>query len=128
MIAQICPALRLAGIDVEKSTGRYVYRVATHADRLTCGQMEPLALILLAVLVFVAVVHTISNRRSPSSGRRRAGRRVSSRSRPDPLVLACLGDRSKADRLALYEKKRTPLITDAEARARALERLSSDRS
>jgi hypothetical protein len=61
------------------------------------------------------------NVRSGAVDRNQASRQA------DPLLAACLGDRAKADRLALYEKKKAPFITDAEARRRALERLTADR-
>lgn len=47
--------------------------------------------------------------------------------RGDPLINALLGDADKAKRLADYEKQRNPKLTDAQARARALERLGDDR-
>ncbi len=93
--------------------------------------MDPIYIILLCVVAFVAVLHVFSSRRttklrtitvrSEAVGRNQASRPT------DPLVAACLGDRAKADRLALYEKKKAPFITDAEARRRALERLTADR-
>jgi len=87
--------------------------------------MEPIVIILLCVLAFVAAIHLLSSRHAsrPRTIKARAG----ATRQADPLVAACLGDRAKADRLVLYEKK-NPLITDAEARKRALERLTSDRS
>lgn len=58
----------------------------------------------------------------------RERRSLSSVYRPDPLLLACLGDRAKADRLQEYERRRDPSISDEEARIRAWERLSADRA
>ena len=94
--------------------------------------MEPIYIILLCVVAFVAVLHVLSSRRTPKlrTINVRSGavdRNQASRQQADPLLAACLGDRSKADRLALYEKKKAPFITDAEARRRALERLTADR-
>lgn len=92
--------------------------------------MEPIYIILLCVVAFVAVLHVLSNRRAPrirtnevriEAVQGQAARQV------DPLVAACFGDRAKADRLTLYEKKKDPFIADAEARKRALERLTADR-
>lgn len=90
--------------------------------------MEPIVLILLSVLVFVAVIHLISNLRTARPGSRNSRRGRTFARAHDPLITACLGDREKADRLAFYEKQRDPFITDPEARTRALERLTSDRS
>ena len=93
--------------------------------------MEPIYIILLCVVAFVAVLHVFSSRRSPKlrtiKVRSGAVDQNQTSRQADPLVAACLGDRSKADRLALYEKKKAPFITDAEARRRALERLTADR-
>ena len=93
--------------------------------------MEPIYIILLCVVAFVAVLHVLSSRRAPklrtSKVRSEAVKQKQASRQTDPLVAACLCDRAKADRLALYEKKKTPFITDAEARKRALERLTADR-
>lgn len=93
--------------------------------------MEPIYIILLCVAAFVAVLHVLSSRRAPKlrtiKVRSDALKRAQASRQTDLLIAACLGDRSKADRLALYEKKKAPFITDAEARERAMERLTSDR-
>jgi len=85
--------------------------------------MEPIYIILLCVVAFVAVLHVLSSRRTPKlrtiNARSGAVDRNQASRQADPLIAACLGDRSKADRLALYEKKKAPFITDAEARRRA---------
>lgn len=92
--------------------------------------MEPIYIILLGVVAFVAVLHVLSSRRTTKlrtiNVRSAAVDRNQASRQTDPLVAACRGDRAKADRLALYEKK-APFITDAEARRRALERLTADR-
>ena len=76
--------------------------------------MEPIYIILLCVVAFVAVLHVLSSRRTPKlrtiNVRSGAVDRNQSSRQADPLVAACLGDRSKADRLALYEKKKAPFI------------------
>lgn len=93
--------------------------------------MEPIYIILLCVAAFVAILHVLSSRRTPKlrtiKVRSDAVTREQASRQTDPLIAACLGDRAKADRLALYEKKKAPFITDGEARKRALERLTSDR-
>jgi len=87
--------------------------------------MEPITLILISVVAllcgfhFLSKAHSRKSRGRPGQGKRR---------QPDPLISACLGDRAKAVRLASYERRRDPRITDAEARVRALDHLISDRS
>ena len=77
---------------------------------------------IFIILALVALGVFIVSRFAPSSTAKR------SRSKSDPLVTAVLGDRAKADRLMYYELKRTPGITRHEARRRALDRLTNDRT
>lgn len=77
---------------------------------------------IFIVLVLVALAAFIVSRFAPSPTAKR------SRSKSDPLVTAVLGDRAKADRLMSYELKRAPGITQEEARRRALDRLTDDRT
>ena len=87
--------------------------------------MDALLLILGCVFVFVVILHFIAtHREGASSG---PPRTVSS----DPfqrLVLACLGDRAKAQRLLDFELRRDPNLLFDDAARRALERLTQDRS
>lgn len=85
---------------------------------LQFAPMEFLFIILGTVAVFAWVVGRVASRR---------GVGTRSRSKADALVTACLGDRGKAQRLVEYEKRRAPTIGYAEARRRALERLTVDR-
>lgn len=87
--------------------------------------MDSLLLILGCVFVFVVILHVIATRREGASSV--PPRTVSS----DPfqrLVLACLGDRAKAQRLLDFELRRDPNLLFDDAARRALERLTQDRS
>lgn len=81
---------------------------------------QPIFLILAVVFGLAFLLHFLTSRKASS-------RRHASGS-SDPLLAACLGDRSKADRLMMYEIRRQPGISKVEARSRAVERLSRDRS
>jgi len=78
--------------------------------------MEPLFIILAIVVAFALVLGRIAARRSGATVRRS----------PDLLLTACLGNRAKAQRLADFEKRKAPSITEMEARRRALDRLTRD--
>lgn len=78
--------------------------------------MEPLFFIIALVALFAFAVGRYVDRRGRSRGR------------VDPLVTACLGDRRKAQRLADFERRKASGITDSEARRRALDRLTRDRT
>jgi len=87
--------------------------------------MEPILLILLAVLGFVLVLHLIASRR------KRPPRSVPARSvTPSEfsrLVGACFGDSAKARRLVEFEQRRSSGLSFDAAVLRALERLELDR-
>jgi len=81
--------------------------------------MEGLILILGCVFIFALIMHLIATHRERGTGG------------ADPfgrLVLACLGDRGKAQRLVEYEQSRDPQLSRDQAIRRALDRLSYDRS
>lgn len=106
--------------------------------------MEPLFIILAVVAAFALLLGRIADRRGQGG---QGGQRIPARSstvlhkkrdepspdrsrtgsRPDPLVTACGGDHAKADRLAAFELRKAPGISQDEARRRALDRLSRDR-
>lgn len=84
---------------------------------------EPIVIILGLVALGVLVLHRLTANKSDNV----SGSRPGVESEPDRLVLACFGDRQKADRLMMYELKRDARIGKSEARKRALERLTEDR-
>ena len=92
---------------------------------LQSAYMEPLFVILAVVAVFAFVLGRLADRRS--GGVPRTVTAPSRSASSDPLVMACGGDRAKADRLAAYELRKAPDISQDEARRRALDRLSRDR-
>lgn len=91
---------------------------------------QPLFIILAIVSGVVLVLHVYTGRRSSvrSSSINRSPLPSSSPQQVDLLLAACLGDRGKVTRLVDYEKKRSPGISDALARQRALERITRDNS
>ena len=87
--------------------------------------MDALLLILGCVFVFVVILHVIATRRERTGG----GRAPVFGADPfQRLVLACLGDRAKAQRLLDFELRRDPNLLFDDAARRALERLTQDRS
>lgn len=101
---------------------RYDWRM----EALIALSQEPIFRIVAGIFGLVALFHWWSGRRHPS--RSRQSRRSYALSKADPLIVACQGDRAQADRLMMYEIRRQPGISKAEARHRALERLVRDRS
>lgn len=82
--------------------------------------------LLFIVAMFLTLIGFAFSHRSPRSSSGFARKPPSLQRIPDSLLLACLHDVDKANRLAAYEMERAPGISGAEARKRAYERLVRD--
>lgn len=128
------PAIALTARSAHRDGGVKGFSAAHAALDLQSLVMEPLFVILAVVAVFALILGRIADRRTgarPASVGRspaRTGNRAAYKEeQADALVRACFGDRAKAERLARFEKRKVPGISDEEARRRALDRLTADR-